>query len=77
MKSVELDEEAYEILSSLRLPGQSFSDVIKQHFRPKPHRTARDLLEWAKKVDLSEDTLDRIEEVIQARSQSPIRDVDL
>jgi len=78
VKTVELDEEAYEILSRQKQAGQSFSEVVKQRFPSKPRgMTARDLLELAKKIDLSEDTLDRIEEVIQARSQNPTRNVDL
>jgi predicted CopG family antitoxin len=76
-KTVELDDEAYEILSRQKRAGQSFSEIVKQNFRPKPHGTARDLLELAKKVEISEDTLDRIEEIIQTRSQNPPRDVDL
>ena len=78
LKTIELDEEAYEILSREKQVGQSFSDVVKQRFRPKPRGiTAQELLNLVKKVDISEDTLDRVEEVIQARSQSPIRDINL
>jgi predicted CopG family antitoxin len=78
-KSVDLDEEAYEILSRQRQAGQSFSDVVKERLGPKRQGTgtAADLLRLVKDLDISEDMLDRVEEVIQARSQSPIRDVDL
>lgn len=39
--------------------------------------TARDLLEYVKKMKVSEEALDRMEEVVQSRRRSPARIVDL
>ncbi len=79
-KTVELDEEAYEILSRQKRTGQSFSEVIKERLGDEKKgqiRTARDLLEYIKNVKIPEEALDRMEEVVQSRRQSPARIVDL
>lgn len=61
-KTIALDLEAYELLARHLRPGQSFSEVVKQHFaRPKTGR------------DLSDETLDAIERQIEARSADPAR----
>lgn len=39
--------------------------------------TARDLLEYVKNMKISEEALDRLEEVVQSRRRSPVRIVDL
>lgn len=70
-KTVELDEEAYEILSRQKQAGQSFSEVVKEHFAKPGRSTAADLLRNAERYVLSEDTLDAIEEQIRMRSKSP------
>ena len=72
-KTVKLDEEAYEILSRKRQTGQSFSAVIKEHFGKPRYGTAGDLLRMADRYVLSEETLDAIEEQVQARSENPVR----
>jgi predicted CopG family antitoxin len=79
VKTVDLDDEAYEILSRGKRSGQSFSEVVKERLDPERQGTgtAEDLLRLVKDLDISEDMLDRVEEVIQSRSQNPIRDVDL
>jgi predicted CopG family antitoxin len=72
-KTVELDEEAYEILSQQKRAGQSFSEVIKERLGPRRNRTAKDLLKVAGELNFSEDFLDRVEEVIRDRAKSPAR----
>lgn len=72
-RSVALDEEAYEILSGRKRRGQSFSQVIKEHFEKPAGGTAADLLRNAERYTLSEETLDAIDEQVEARSQNPAR----
>jgi hypothetical protein len=64
-RTVRLDEEAYEILSRKRQEEQGKIS------------TARDLLEYVKHMKISEEALDRMEEVVQSRRRSPARIVDL
>jgi predicted CopG family antitoxin len=71
VKTITIDLEAYETLSRHKRPGQSFSQVIKQHFGSV--RTGRDLLQAIERVSLSPETLDAIEAQIAARSRSPAR----
>ncbi|MFL6195911.1 MAG: antitoxin VapB family protein [Thermoanaerobaculia bacterium] len=71
IRTVKLDDEAYEILTRAKRPGQTFSDAVKERLGSGRRSTARDLLAAARDANLSEDTLDRIEEVVQARRQSP------
>lgn len=60
-RTVELDEEAYEILSQRKREDQSFSEIIKEHFGKPGSGTAGDLLRMADRYVLSEETLDAIE----------------
>jgi predicted CopG family antitoxin len=66
VKTITIDMEAYELLAADKREGESFSKVIKR--RLKPEKTARALLEHLHECMLAEDTLDRIEEVYQSRS---------
>lgn len=70
-KTITIDTEAYELLSSKKKAGQSFSAVIKQEV--KRGGTGRDLLEALEGLKVSEKTLDAIEQVIAARRKSPAR----
>jgi predicted CopG family antitoxin len=74
-RTIELDAEAYEALARQKLPGQSFSEVIKAHFGRRA--TATDLRQAASRLKISEDTLDAIEAQIRARSESPAIAADL
>lgn len=75
VKTITIDLEAYEALSEHKEPGQSFSQVIKQHFARR--RTGRDLADLIDRVRLSESTLDAIEAVIEERRRDVARPVDL
>jgi predicted CopG family antitoxin len=69
VKTIPLDAEAYEALARQKRPGQSFSDLVKERFG---HRsTVADFPRIAADLDLSEATLDAIEEQIRARGESP------
>jgi predicted CopG family antitoxin len=75
VKTITIDLEAYEALSGHKEPGQSFSQVIKQHFGRR--RTGRDLAQVLQRVKLSEATLDAIEAVIEQRRRDIARPVEL
>jgi predicted CopG family antitoxin len=75
VKTITIDLEAYDVLSRHKEPGQSFSQVIKEHFARRP--TGRDLLEVLGRVTLSEPTLDAIDAVIEERQRDVARPIDL
>ena len=72
-QSIEVDEEALEILNRRKRPDQSYSDVIKESLGPSPTVTGQDLLDLSRRLQFSEETLDRIEEQVRNRSKFPIR----
>jgi len=74
-KTITVDLEAYELLRSRKLPGQSFSAVIKAGLRQGG--TGRDLLAALAAPTVAEETLDRIDAEIARRQQSRARRVDL
>lgn len=68
VKTITIDLEAYEALARRKRPGQSFSQVIKQHFASGS--TGRDILAAVKQFKLSEDTLDAMAAQIRMRRRS-------
>jgi predicted CopG family antitoxin len=76
-RNVALDEEAYEILSGRKRQGQSFSQVIKEHFETPAGGTAADLLRNADQYVLTEETLDAIDAQAETRSRNLPRAVKL
>lgn len=64
-KTIKLDAEAYEALARQKRPGQTFSEVIMQHFGRAG--SVEELDQLAAELKISEDTLDAIEAQIQAR----------
>lgn len=71
VKTITIDMEAYEVLSRYKRDGQSFSQVIKEHFGRQ--MTVGRFRERLRSVRLSDDTLDAIEAQIKARKNSPAR----
>lgn len=71
VKTITIDMEAYGLLSRHKKEGQSFSQLIKAHFGPQP--TVKRFLALARTVRISEEALDRMEEVVRARKLSPAR----
>lgn len=72
VKTITIDMDAYNLLSRQKGEGQSFSDVIKAHFKPMPTAGRfRQMLRTRVPLDL--ETLDRIDEVIASRKKSPAR----
>lgn len=70
VKTITIDLEAYELLAAEKRKGESFSKVIKR--RLGPECTASALLEHLGDFTLAEDTLDRTEELVRARTEHPI-----
>jgi predicted CopG family antitoxin len=73
VKTITIDMEAYELLSSHKKGGLSFSEVIKKHFGPQP--TAARFRDLLKSVRLSEATLDAVDRQVAARQDEPARAV--
>jgi predicted CopG family antitoxin len=69
VKTITIDMDAYELLAAEKRGNESFSKVIKR--RLGPARTARNLLDALPGCLLADDTLDRIEEAVRRRSDSP------
>ena len=75
VKTITIDLDAYEALRRRKRRGQSFSQVIKEHFdAPK---TGRDLQAALRQFTLRPDTLDAIEDVVRRRVESPAGSAEL
>lgn len=72
VKTITIDLEAYDRLSRLK-DGDSFSQVIKKYL-PAVGSTAGDLLVALDGSSVSEETVDRIAEVVEGRRHSPVRE---
>lgn len=46
MKTVSFDDEAYELLKGAKLPGESFSDVVKRKFGGRRDGLAASFGSW-------------------------------
>lgn len=66
VKTITIDMEAYDLLSRSKREGQSFSQVIKEHFSGA--KRGRDLKAALREVSLSEETLDAIEAQVRNRA---------
>jgi predicted CopG family antitoxin len=75
VKTITIDLEAYDALSRHKAAGQSFSQVIKEHFARR--RTGRDLAALLDRMALSEQTLEAIETAVEERRRDAARPVDL
>jgi len=75
VKTITIDMEAYDALRRRKSKGQSFSQVIKEHFgAPK---TARDLLEALDKLSLEDETFRTLERLVEDRREDPARSIEL
>lgn len=66
VKTITLDLEAYELLRRRKRGAQSFSQVVKEHFRPQ--HTVGDVRRALDGVELEGETLDAIDDQISRRS---------
>ena len=71
VKTITIDLEAYELLARHRRPGQSFSQVIKARFVPRP--TPGEFRALLPQVSLADDTRDAIDRQVRSRRRSPAR----
>lgn len=71
VKTITIDTEAYEALARHKMPGQSFSQVIKEHFGRL--RKGRDLKAALERVALADETLDALDRIVAGRQASPAR----
>jgi len=75
VKTITIDLEAYEALRRRKSQGQSFSQVIKEHFGAP--RKGADLLATLDTLHLSEETLDNLDGQVKARHREPARSLEL
>lgn len=75
VKTITIDLEAYEILSRNKREGQSFSQVIKEHFSGA--RKGRDLRSALRGLSVSEETLDAIEAQVKRREANTAKAPEL
>ncbi len=71
VKTITIDLQAYDALARRKRPGQSFSEVIKQHFASGS--TGRDLLQAVMRLRLSDETINAIASQLRARRRSRAR----
>jgi predicted CopG family antitoxin len=71
VKTITIDLEAYETLRRRKRPGQSFSDVIKEHFGGGA--TGATLAAALERIRLAPATLDAADAIVAARRKSPAR----
>ncbi len=73
VKTITIDLEAYALLARHKREGQSFSQVIKEHFGPEP--TAGRFLARLKSVRVGEPALNAMDTVVGRRRREPARAV--
>ena len=71
VKTITIDLDAYELLARHKKTGQSFSQVIKEHFGRPP--TVADLRAALGRVHLSPETVDAVAAQVRERRRSPAR----
>lgn len=68
-KTISIDLEAYQALRRRKKKGQSFSDVIKEHF--SGGISARRFAQVVRESEVGESTLDAIDDLIERRRDDP------
>jgi len=75
VKTITIDIAAYGLLARRKTRGQSFSEVIKEHFGRQP--TVAGFRAVLSQARLSEDALAKMDAQVAARAASPARAVSL
>ena len=73
VKTITIDMEAYTLLSRRKEAGQSFSQVIKQHFGPQP--TAGRFLSLVRSIHMGEAAIDTMARQVRNRRKDLARAV--
>jgi predicted CopG family antitoxin len=73
VKTITIDLEAYELLARGKADGQSFSQVIKQHFGRQP--TAGDFRALVRTIRVSDEALAAMDAQVRRRAAEPARAV--
>ncbi|HPM80449.1 MAG TPA: antitoxin VapB family protein [Candidatus Anammoximicrobium sp.] len=68
IKTIEIDEEAFTRLQQAKESGEDWSQVIRRCVRPK--RTLAEIMSFFEKADLSQETLDAVEESVSRRREN-------
>ena len=71
VKTITIDMDAYQALKRRKRQGQSFSDVIKEHFTGGT--TADALRRAVQALEVSESTLDAVDALIRDRTSDTPR----
>lgn len=74
-KTITIDLQAYEVLKRRKRKGQSFSDVIKEHFAGG--LTATEFRRALPELRLDASTLDAADELVARRGSEPAGAPDL
>ena len=75
VKTITIDLEAYNLLSHHKGDGESFSQVIKRHFGPRP--TAGRFRKLMQTVRFSEEALGHMEAQVRERARHRARVIKL
>ncbi len=73
VKTITIDMAAYTLLSRHKADGQSFSQVIKQHFGPQP--TAGRFATLVRSIHVSEAAIDAMDRQVANRRKDMARAV--
>ena len=73
VKTITIDMEAYTLLAHHKQGGQSFSQVIKQHFGPQP--TAGRFASLVRSIHMSGAAIDAVDRQIKNRRKDLARAV--
>jgi len=65
IKTIEIDDDAFTRLQQVRESGEDWSQVIRRCVRPK--RTLAEIISSLEQADVSEETLDAVEESVSRR----------